>query len=101
MYATGRDIKYKIKKHFTTKTGRLIRVIEATMQVGNHYWFNHTLVQLIQVTQKGFNFLNVKKAKCVFHRPFYLAKNSNAFQLSTDAQIQETICSETSSSKKA
>lgn len=48
-----------------------IQLGEVELEVGKHYWYDNRYVRFIQVTPKGFNFLDEEWSRCLFRQHLY------------------------------
>lgn len=58
-----------------------------SVRLDNGYSLTTTGHRFIQVTRKGFNFLDVDKHRCIFNGHFYRSKKNNKFFLSKNLTI--------------
>jgi hypothetical protein len=57
----------------------------------NNYILTTTGLKLIQVTPKGYNFLDVDKNKCIFDKHFYRSNKNKKFFISKKLIIKQEI----------
>jgi len=67
MYTKGEQLKIHRRRDY----GFNVSVIDVELIQGQCYWFGNILVQMIKVTPRGFNLLDLAKSRCIFYRPFY------------------------------
>ena len=60
-----------IPMHNIRHVGHSYSFGEMKLEVGKHYWFGTKYVRFIQVTQKGFNFLDEEKSRCLLRKHLY------------------------------
>jgi len=69
----------------------------ATLELGKLYLFSYsgfireTVCEFIQVSQKGYNFLDIHRSRCVLKRHLYLTKKQPTEPEKVRVRIPETI----------